>query len=69
MAKFYDYIVIGSGAGGGAAAYYLAKSGAQVLLLEAGRRYAADAYPRNKEVLAHSPCCYRYGAIPLDFIH
>ncbi len=61
MAKFYDYIVIGSGAGGGAAAYYLAKSGAQVLLLEAGRRYAADAYPRN-EVQANAQLLWGGGA-------
>jgi choline dehydrogenase len=32
----YDYIVIGSGAGGGPLACNLAKAGYQVLLLEAG---------------------------------
>lgn len=35
----YDVIVIGSGAAGGMSAYALAKAGAKVLMLEAGRNY------------------------------
>ena len=35
----YDVIVVGSGAGGGMAAYMLTKAGHRVLLLEAGRDY------------------------------
>lgn len=35
----YDVIIVGSGAGGGQAAYTLAMEGARVLMLEAGRRY------------------------------
>lgn len=35
----YDVIVVGSGAGGGMAAYQLAVEGLKVLLLEAGRDY------------------------------
>src|SRR5437660_428751 len=35
----YDAIVVGSGAGGGMAAYQLAVAGLKVLLLEAGRQY------------------------------
>ncbi|MBS0393877.1 MAG: GMC family oxidoreductase [Proteobacteria bacterium] len=35
----YDVIVVGSGAGGGQAAYTLCMDGARVLMLEAGRRY------------------------------
>lgn len=38
-AKTYDVIIIGSGAGGGMAAYELTKAGAKVLLLEAGQHY------------------------------
>ena len=35
----YDVIVVGSGAGGGQAAYTLTMDGARVLMLEAGRKY------------------------------
>jgi choline dehydrogenase-like flavoprotein len=33
----YDVCIIGSGAGGGMAAYALTKAGARVVMLEAGR--------------------------------
>jgi choline dehydrogenase-like flavoprotein len=39
---YYDYIIIGSGAGGSAAAYNLVQSGASVLLLEKGNELPAD---------------------------
>lgn len=38
----YDYIIIGSGAGGSAAAYRMAKAGKQVLLLEKGQELPKD---------------------------
>ncbi|MGR9107203.1 MAG: FAD-dependent oxidoreductase [Gammaproteobacteria bacterium] len=38
----YDYIIIGSGAGGSAAAFKLVQSGASVLLLEKGRELQND---------------------------
>ena len=44
----YDFIVIGSGAGGGSLSYYLTKGGAKVLLLEAGKFYRKDTFPRTE---------------------
>ena len=38
----YDYIIVGSGAGGSAAAYYLAQSGVRVLLIERGLELPRD---------------------------
>lgn len=38
-AKVYDVIIVGSGAGGGIAAYVLTKAGAKCLILEAGSWY------------------------------
>jgi choline dehydrogenase-like flavoprotein len=37
--KVYDVIIVGSGAGGGMAAYTLANAGAKVCLIEAGGYY------------------------------
>ncbi|HEY5061341.1 MAG TPA: FAD-dependent oxidoreductase, partial [Gemmatimonadaceae bacterium] len=38
----FDVCIIGSGAGGGMAAYALAKEGARVVMLEAGRQWFAS---------------------------
>jgi choline dehydrogenase-like flavoprotein len=43
MNEFYDAIIIGSGAGGSAAAYRLVKAGKRVLLIEKGRELPRDA--------------------------
>ena len=40
----FDYIVIGSGAGGGPVACNLARAGYRVLILEAGGNYAGQNY-------------------------
>ena len=48
MAKIYDYLVIGSGPGGGVVGYQLHKSGADVAILEAGQFFRKDTFPRNE---------------------
>lgn len=47
MIRPYDAIIIGSGFGGSAAAYRLSAAGARVLVLERGRRWTKDEYPRK----------------------
>ncbi|MGA2549694.1 MAG: GMC family oxidoreductase [Burkholderiaceae bacterium] len=43
----FDVIVVGSGFGGGIAAWRLAKQGRRVLVLERGRRYTPGEFPRD----------------------
>lgn len=43
MNERYDILIVGSGAGGSAAAYALARAGRRVLLLEKGRELPATA--------------------------
>lgn len=45
----FDVVIIGSGAGGGASAWGLARHGLKVLLLEAGPAYSPAEYPLDKE--------------------
>ena len=47
MIDRYDVIIVGSGFGGAAAAGRLAEGGARVLVLERGRRWTKDQYPRK----------------------
>lgn len=44
----YEYIVIGSGAGGGVLAHNLHIAGAEVLLIEAGKFYRKNTFPQNE---------------------
>ncbi|MEZ5002746.1 MAG: GMC family oxidoreductase N-terminal domain-containing protein [Chitinophagales bacterium] len=46
--KTYDYIVVGSGPGGGVVAYNLNKAGADVVLLEAGKFFRKNTFPINE---------------------
>jgi choline dehydrogenase-like flavoprotein len=48
VTKIYDYIIIGSGPGGSVLAYNLSKVGARCLLIEAGKYYRKDTYPRSE---------------------
>ena len=53
MHKFYDFVIIGSGASGSVLAYYLTRAGAKCLMLEAGKAHSAKTFPRN-ELYANS---------------
>lgn len=47
MSQRFDVIIIGSGFGGAVVACRLAEAGARVLVLERGRRWTKDQYPRK----------------------
>ena len=47
MGSSYDAVVIGSGFGGAVSACRLAQAEQSVLILERGRRYPRNSYPRN----------------------
>src|SRR5689334_15197368 len=66
----WDYIVVGSGAGGGTIAARLAEAGARVLVLEAGgdpRAEAADRLPEDYDVPAFHPFASENPAMAWDF--
>jgi choline dehydrogenase-like flavoprotein len=44
----HDFIVVGSGAAGGVVAHNLLEQGADVVLLEAGKRFRKDTFPANE---------------------
>jgi choline dehydrogenase-like flavoprotein len=54
----YDVVIVGSGAGGGMAAYALTKAGAKVLLLEAGPAWYAS---KNSQMIVPSYATPRRG--------
>ena len=60
----YDAIVVGSGAAGGVLAYHLNKSGANCLLLEAGKDFRAKTYPKSEA--DWSPELFWGGGIEFD---
>lgn len=47
MSKIYDYIIIGSGFGGSVSALRLAEKGYSVLVIEQGKRYRTDDFPKS----------------------
>ena len=50
-----DVVIVGSGAGGAAAAATLAEAGLDVIVLEAGRHYNRDSYPSDPLEAIASP--------------
>ncbi len=65
-----DYVVIGSGAGGGTLAARLAEAGMRVVLLEAGGdplRETAPGLPEDYEVPAFHPLASEHPAMRWDF--
>ena len=47
MSKTYDYIIIGSGFGGSVSALRLAEKGYSVLVIEQGKRYQTEDFPKT----------------------
>jgi len=47
MRESYDYIVVGSGFGGSVSAYRLAQKGYKVLVIEKGRWYKSENFPKT----------------------
>ncbi len=47
MRKIYDFIIIGSGFGGSVAALRLVEKGYSVLVIEKGKRYRSEDFPRS----------------------
>jgi len=47
MPKTYDYIIIGSGFGGSVSALRLAEKGYSVLVIEQGKRYQTEDFPKS----------------------
>ena len=45
--KIYDYIVIGSGFGGSVSAFRLAQKGYRVAVIESGKRFASEDFPKS----------------------
>ena len=45
--KIHDYVIIGAGISGSFIAHELCAAGADCLMIEAGRRYSRQSYPRN----------------------
>ena len=64
MSTAYDFAIIGSGASGGVLAHQLHQAGARCVLLEAGKHFRADTFPRTE--LEYSPQLFWGGGLEFD---
>jgi len=67
----YDFIVIGSGFGGSVSALRLAEKGYRVAVLEAGRRFGAEDFPKtnwNLRKYVHMPKLGLHGFMKYDLL-
>ena len=46
-APVYDYVIIGSGFGGSVSAWRLTEKGYSVLVIERGKRWSAESFPKT----------------------
>ncbi|PIQ26609.1 GMC family oxidoreductase [bacterium (Candidatus Blackallbacteria) CG17_big_fil_post_rev_8_21_14_2_50_48_46] len=60
----YDFAIIGSGAGGGVLAHQLHTAGAKCVLLEAGKFFRKETFPRTE--LEYSPQLFWGGGLEFD---
>ena len=71
MPDHYDYIIIGSGFGGSVAALRLAEKGYEVAVIEQGRRYRPEDFPRtnwNLRKFLWRPGLFLYGIQALTLL-
>ena len=62
MAKEYDAIIVGSGAGGAPVAYKLAKAGLKVLVLERGPHYSIEDFTHDEVAICRRDFWYPWSA-------
>ncbi|MFT4545221.1 MAG: cholesterol oxidase [Bacteroidia bacterium] len=70
--KIYDHIVIGSGFGGSVSAMRLSEKGYDVLVIEMGKRWASEDFPKtnwNVRKFLWAPAIRAFGIQKIDFLN